>query len=194
MLENYAKYLFFIQGKLNGFFEKQKPYIKCKKGCAKCCKNAVFPYSDIEVKYLMVGYSQLEKSVQDKIMQNIQNTLTLKKEFEGKEFLYDCPFLIDDACSVYNHRGIICRSFGLITNGADGRMKVPFCCFEGYNFSDVVDFETKIVSMEKFKKLNIQQEPLAFNAGYHFLTDDDFARGFGFEFGDKKPLIDWFIV
>ena len=34
MIENYEKYLEFISGKIDGFFEKQKPYIACKEGCS----------------------------------------------------------------------------------------------------------------------------------------------------------------
>lgn len=190
---NYANYLFFIQGKLNGFFEKQKPYIKCEKGCAKCCKNAEFPYSEVEIKYLMIGFSQLSQDVQDKITDNIQKTIDLKRNSTEEEFKYDCPFLIDDVCSVYPHRGLICRAFGLLTNGDDGRMKVPFCCFEGYNYSNVVDYETKTISKEKYDSLNEEQKPVAFNTSYKFLTHEDFARGFEFEFGEKKQLIDWFM-
>ena len=53
MLKNYLNYLRFVNDKLNKFFEKQKPYIFCKKGCGMCCKNAQFPYSKIEMDYLM---------------------------------------------------------------------------------------------------------------------------------------------
>ncbi len=55
MLENYVTYLNFLSGKFTKFFEKQKPFIFCKKGCGKCCKNAEFPYSQIEAEYLMFG-------------------------------------------------------------------------------------------------------------------------------------------
>ena len=51
--ENYEKYLKFVQEKLNKFFEAQSPYISCKKGCAFCCKNAQFPYSELEFNYLV---------------------------------------------------------------------------------------------------------------------------------------------
>lgn len=194
MLENYAKYLFFIQTKLNGFFEKQKPYIFCKKGCSMCCKNATFPYSSIEVQYLMLGFSSLDTATQDLVRNNIQSVIDAKKNYKGNDFKYDCPFLVNDACSVYNHRGIICRSFGLLHNGTDGRMKIPFCCFDGYNYSNVVDLEKSYISLEKFNELDTDKKPLAFNTSYEFLTHSDFERGFNFSFGDKKPLIDFFII
>ncbi len=192
MLENYLVYLKFISEKLNKFFEKQKPYIFCKKGCSMCCKNAQFPYSKIEMDYLMMGLWQLNLETKKLIAQNIKNIRLNMLNFKGETFKYDCPFLINNECSVYEYRGIICRSFGLMNVGTDGKFKVPFCCFDGYNYSNVMEDNGNKISAEKFKKLGIKEEPLAFNISYEFLTDSDFEQGFHFSFGEKKPLIEWF--
>lgn len=194
MVQNYVTYLNFISGKLEKFFEKQKPYIFCKKGCGKCCKNAQFPYTLIEINYLMSGVVKLDKSTQEIIEQNIEKIMQDKAVFEGEKFRYDCPFLIDNVCCVYDYRGLVCRSFGLMQNEENGKVKVPFCCFEGLNYSNVMDDEGKKVSPEKFKKLGVKEEPAAFNISYEFLTDPDFERGFNFKFGERKPLIEWFIA
>ena len=50
-----------------------------------------------------------------------------------------------------------------------------------------------IYEPRKIKKLGVKEIPLAFNTNYQFLTDSDFEKLFDFKFGDKKPLIDWFI-
>ncbi len=193
MLNNYLIYLKFLDEKFAKFFDKQKPYIFCKKGCAKCCKNAQFPYSEIEIFYLMKGAKLLSHEIQENIKQNVENIREQKSKFDGERFLYNCPFLIDDVCSVYNYRGIVCRSFGLMYKVADGKNKVPFCCFQGLNYSNVVEEGTSIVSGEKFENLGLEEEPLAFNISYEFLTDSDFEKGFNFKFGDKKPMIEWFL-
>lgn len=191
MIQNYITYLNFIDEKLKKFFARQKPYIFCKKGCGKCCKNAQFPYSSIETAYLLYGFMQLDKSVQDKVDLNLQKVIEEKRKFTGKKFRYNCPFLVDDVCCVYEYRGLVCRSFGLMTNGINGKIQVPFCCYEGLNYSNVMDDEGKKVSKEKFEKLKVEEEPVAFNVSYEFLTDPDFERGFNFSFGEKKPLIEW---
>lgn len=191
MIENYKVYLKFLDEKLAKFFEKQKPYIFCKKGCGKCCKNAQFPYSQIEVVYLLSGIKNLSDETVEQIMTNIKNVKLAKKEFKGETFSYDCPFLINNECSVYEYRGIVCRSFGLMNYGENRKVRIPFCCFQGYNYSNVMDENTQEVSSKKFKELGIEEEPLAFNTGYKFLTDEDFARGFHFQFGEVKPLIEW---
>ena len=192
MFTNYERYLRFINSKIDKFFERQKPYIFCQKGCAKCCKNAEFPFSLIELKYLLAGFLTLDKETQNIIEANLAKLRKEREEFKGENFRYDCPFLINDVCSVYEYRGVICRSFGLLSTGLDGRVKVPFCCYEGYNYSNVIDMETKMISAEKVKTGNFPEQPLAFNVTYKYLTDPDFEKEFNFQFGDKKPLIDWF--
>lgn len=193
MLQNYIAYLKFIDEKLQKFFERQKPYIRCQKGCGMCCQNAQFPYSKIEMDYLMIGAWQLDLEKKRIVAENVNKIRKQKAEFKGENFKYDCPFLIDNVCSVYEYRGIICRTFGLMTQGNDGRIKVPFCCFKGYNYANVMEDGGNKISAEKFKASGFKEEPVAFNVSYEFLTDPDFEHGFKFEFGEKKPLIDWFL-
>ncbi len=190
-LRNYLVYLNFLNSKLQKFFEAQKPYIFCKKGCGKCCRNAQFPYSEVEIRYLLYGFTQLSPEMQRKVEENIFKVKKQKEEFKGDKFYYDCPFLINDECCVYEYRGIICRAFGLNAVGSDGRFKAPFCAFEGLNYSNVIDIEKGIISSEKYKESKIEVEPLVYNVSYHFLTDEDSEKAFKFEFGEKKQLIDW---
>ena len=195
MFENYEKYLENINNRLDGFFENQKPYIFCKKGCAKCCKNAQFPYSEIEFQYLMSNFLKLSDDLKKEIGKNIFKIKKEKEVFEGEKFLYDCPFLINDECAVYNFRGIICRTFGLITSAKENEnAKVPFCTFQGLNYSNVFDEKKQKLSYEKYKNLGIKQEPLGFNISYDFLTSEKFEKAFNLKFGGKKCLIDWFKI
>ena len=190
--ENYEKYLKFIQEKLNKFFEAQSPYISCKKGCAFCCQNAQFPYSEMEFNYLVFGSLMLDKDIQAKIEANIEGILKNKKEFTGDVFKYDCPFLIDNSCSVYNYRGLVCRAFGLVELGKNNKVKIPFCHEKGLNYANVVDEEKQIISEEKYLALKESKEPLSYNVGYDFMTSEKIENSFKIKFGDKKPLIDWF--
>ena len=48
------------------------------------------------------------------------------------------------------------------------------------------------INTAKYKELGYDQEPLAFNVSHSFLTDEVLARGFGFTFGETKPMLDWF--
>ena len=249
LLADYLLYLAFLTNKLNGFFEKQSPYIFCKKGCSKCCENGEYPFSELEYNFIMIGFSKLAPEVREEILNKVKKIKAEKEKYinaakqlysgklkveSGKleaakqlgsevtkldnskisqtqqtdknlstlqpfnlstktNFTYECPFLINHECSVYEFRGIICRSFGLMTINPDGLSKIPFCAFEGLNYSNVMEPETGIISTEKYKKLgeNIP-EPLAFNVGYKFLTSENIEENFKIHFGDKKALIDWF--
>lgn len=191
-IADYILYIAYLNKKLEKFFENQKPYIFCKKGCSKCCENGEYPFSKLEHEFLMIGFSKLPLDIQQKIMKKISQIKKNKESATG-EFTYECPFLINHECSVYDFRGIICRSFGLMSINPEGKTKIPFCAFENLNYSNVVDKSTKIISSEKYEKLgdNIP-EPLAYNVGYKFLTGENIEKNFHINFGDKKTLIEWF--
>ena len=174
---------------------QQNKYIKCKKGCSICCKSGEFPYSQIEFNYLTQGFLSLEPEKRKQIQTKIKKLIEQKKEYKGKIFEHDCPFLIEEECSVYEYRGIVCRTFGLVNQNPkdeDSKLKVPFCYKFGLNYSNVMDEKQNKITQEKIAKAHTKEEPHGFNIDYHFLTGDDFERGFNFSFGEKKALIDWF--
>ena len=106
--------------------------------------------------------------------------------------MHQCPFLIDKVCVLYDYRGIICRSFGLLVNLENKKPQIPFCSSLGLNYSNVYDSEKKIISNDMWKKTGIETEPKLYNVSYNFLTNDSFADAYNFKFGEKRPLIDWF--
>ncbi len=192
-LKNYAIYLKFIQHELDNLFEKQKEYLCCEKGCGKCCKYGQFHYSEIEFLYLLTGFMQLDEEIQTIIESRIIKILEEKKNFKGNlPFKYDCPFLIDEACSVYDYRGVICRSFGLMIQDPTGKINVPFCAYEGLSYSKVLNTKTNEISEEKVKQGSYKERPLGFNVGYNNLTGREYSNKFNVVFEHKKPLIEWY--
>lgn len=123
MLNNYINYLEVLRHKLNGFFKQQKPYIFCKKGCAKCCQNGEYPFSQIEFELLRVGFMNLPPEIQQKIVENISVIKAHKANNNAKVFTYECPFLINNECSLYPYRGIISRTFGLYPGRRAGGLR-----------------------------------------------------------------------
>ena len=55
-IENYEKFLEVVDDDLRKIFDYQKEYLACKEGCAHCCKRGDFPMSELEFKYLMLGF------------------------------------------------------------------------------------------------------------------------------------------
>ena len=200
MLNNYLFYLEYITNKIQKYFIEQKDYICCSKGCSKCCHNAQFPYTEIEFKLIYEGFKALEPSVKKQVIKKIDTIISdmskhLAKKID-KPFRYICPFLINNKCSVYYYRGLICRTFGLMTFIPDSPQTplLPFYAYEGLNYSKVLDKENNNISDIKFAELGIKEEPKAYNIDYSTLTNNEIAEGFGFKFGEVKPLIEWFIT
>ena len=193
MLDKYLDFLEYLMGSLNKYFSAQAPYIECKMGCAKCCSNGDYPFSEIEVELLKIGFNSLDEEKKSVILNNIKRIKEEKKNSDKTPFTYKCPFLIDNVCSVYEYRGIICRTFGLIYLKEGSKMQIPFCAYEGLNYSKVLDKEKDMLMAEKMKELGIEVEPKAYNIHYDFLTDDKVSHAFQFEYGEKGSLIDLLI-
>ena len=193
MIANYELFLYYLSKKLNSHFEEQKPYLACQKGCSMCCKNAEFPYSKLEALYLKLGYVKLDTEIRSIVTKNILKIKKDRNEFTGDKFLYDCPFLINNECCVYNYRGIVCRVFGLITVRDEDNVNVPFCHEYGLNYSNVIDSKNNKISNEKWLNTEIKIEPHAFtDISYDFLTGKEIEEKFNINFEEKRPLIDWF--
>jgi len=203
-LASYKAYLNLIQERmLNKYFEEQKPYIFCKAGCSHCCEKGQYPVTKIELAYLLLGFSRLQDEQKLEIIEKIKNLKQEKLNFEienpdSKEgFMYECPFLKEHKCSVYEFRAVICRTHGLMffiedTKDKEPKNKIPFCVHLGLNYSNIYDEETKTLSDEKMKALGIEQEPLAYNLSLKTLFNNDITKNLDFEFGEVKALIDWF--
>ncbi len=191
-IRKYQIYLQYLEKKLGEYFEEQSPYIFCKAGCSSCCEKGEYPFTELEFAYLMIGVQTLDKFTQHKIEQNM---IRIRKEFNentDKKFLHACPFLVDKKCSLYNFRGIICRAHGLAFFSQNKNILVPACVDEGLNYSNVYDFETGKISSEKYKQTGIEQEPLAHNVGVYYLTNNEITKSIGLDFGEIKPMFEFF--
>ena len=140
----------------------------------------------------MFGYNKLEPGTKKIIRDKILNVIEEKITFDGEKFLYECPFLIDNACALYQYRGILCRTFGLMWwEENNSKINIPFCAFEGLNYSNVLDENTKTLSAAKFLNSGFEQEPIAHNVCYKFLTDKQHEMKYNINFGEVRQLIDW---
>ena len=190
----YKRYLNTIDEVLKRYFEDQKEYIFCKKGCSHCCEIGTYPYTDLEFKYLLLGFFRIPMKEQQKVIKRIQD---LKKEYQEcedkKKFEHRCPFLDDDGvCTVYEYRGMICRTFGLITMLDDGGCVIPFCQELGLNYSNVYDPINKRIDMEKVKKLGFKNIPHPRKTSLKTIMSPEMFEGESpIDFGERKALIEW---
>lgn len=193
--KRYEEYLGVLSERLERFFRSQEPYISCKAGCSYCCEIGSFPFSKLEYEYLKIGFDALDEGLKNEIIEKVRK-IRHDKVLAGNDcnYLYECPFLIDKKCCVYENRGIICRTFGLPYYDETGRIKMPACINVGLNYSEVYDKEAKMISSELFEQKGYEVEPVAFNLDLDFLINSEEAKSFGLGFGEQKALVDWFEV
>ena len=107
--------------------------MQCRKGCSSCCSQ-LFSISAIEAAYISSAVKQLEPGPREEMREKartylqeltgveIDATLTIEQHSEvvkpalealiGRYYI-PCPALKDDACTIYDHRPIIARKFGI---------------------------------------------------------------------------------
>lgn len=192
-LKLYKQYLNTIQSFLDKYFDDQKEYICCQKGCAHCCKKGSYPYSQIEFDYLMIGFFKMDLKEQQGVIKRIQK---LKEEYatvEDKEkFMHRCPFLNEeDVCTVYDYRGLICRTFGLLKPDKNNEIIMPFCQSLGLNYSQVYNREKKMLDEDLVKKHGFKNTPKAYQLSFKTLMDKDLFQDVEINFGEIKSLIEW---
>ena len=146
---------------LKKYFEQQKKYVCCQRGCADCCKKGDYPLSEKELYFLMEGYSKLSTGTK-KIVQANLNCFT-----KGGQ----CPFLINNECSVYQYRPIVCRVHGLAYL-VENTVILPHCANEGKNFS------------KEYKNDEVLVEPIKENLEQLYIAEK-------YNLGETRNIFDW---
>ncbi|MCP3875541.1 MAG: YkgJ family cysteine cluster protein [Desulfobacteraceae bacterium] len=123
VLNNYYTLLDRVDVHIKNLEKRYTDKITCKKGCDACCKFlTVFP---VEAFAISVAFIKLKKSIQKKIEKKIKN--------QGV-----CPLLIDQACTLYSARPVICRTHGYpIYMKKEGETFIDFC---PENFKGITSF------------------------------------------------------
>lgn len=189
LMKRYKIFLHTLNGELERMFKNQAEFIMCKEGCSYCCERGEYPFSKLEIDYLLEGYKKLDDGTKYQILEKIARTNELKAHSSETPFMYDCPFLINKRCSVYENRGIICRTFGLLCEHDDGRLTMPFCQEKGLNYSNVYDNEIGQITSEKVDKCNT--EPQAYRISRDNIQNLSVAKNLNIEWGESKTLIDY---
>ncbi|MGE0201681.1 MAG: YkgJ family cysteine cluster protein [Candidatus Melainabacteria bacterium] len=81
-------------------WELYKGQMACKKGCSACCRGD-FNITVLEGWTLKAAVDTLPEATRTRIAENLKNLSPER-----------CPLLLDDACSVYAERPVLCRVFG----------------------------------------------------------------------------------
>lgn len=164
LLENYTALVRRVDDHIQRVEVQYKDNIVCRKGCDSCCRFlTLFP---VEAFTVSIAFSRLPEILKEKIVQ--------KAEASSDR----CPLLIDNACTIYPSRPIICRTHGFpILVERDGEPAVDFC---PENFKGIATFPGQmLLSVEQ-----LNQTLFAVNG--HFVESIDPDR----ELPERIPVSD----
>jgi len=157
-LANYHSLLRRIEqhcGKITETFAEE---ITCRAGCSACCRHlTLFP----------VEAANLVKAV-DGLPAEIRSLLAGRVQWRESG---SCPLLLDDRCTVYSARPVICRTHGLpLLTEFEGNRTVD-CCPE--NFATVTSLPgSAVINLETLNRALV-----AVNALFIAQTDDERFQG-----------------
>lgn len=126
-LEEYKALRDEIDARCGDLWKQHNSNMKCASGCSSCCQ--AFKILPIEHEYIQEKIKDLDFEINENIKKG------------------ECKYLVDNKCSIYDHRPIICRTHGfplVRLNEELEEYEVSFCHL---NF--------KGVSLEKFNSNNV---------------------------------------
>lgn len=99
-------------------------HLVCRAGCSGCCHHHLSVFA-VEAATVREAVEALPESLRARLQQQAREVLEL--ETRGERVA--CPMLINDRCSIYESRPLICRTQGLplLIKAEDGEADVDFC-------------------------------------------------------------------
>jgi Fe-S-cluster containining protein len=93
-------------------------------GCAGCCHHHLSVFA-VEAEKARAAIETLPAPIRARVEEQAREAI--KREAQGEQVA--CPLLVDDRCSIYESRPLICRTQGLplLMEAEDGGLEVDFC-------------------------------------------------------------------
>lgn len=118
-LANYLSLLSRVDQLCEQINEKFAEQIVCRAGCSACCRHlSLFP---VEAANLVKAVENLPDEIRERLAGRIQWPES-----------GSCPLLLDDCCSVYADRPVICRTHGLPLLAEVEGLRTVDCCPENF--------------------------------------------------------------
>jgi Fe-S-cluster containining protein len=155
--------------------------MQCRRGCSSCCSQ-LFTISTIEAAYISRAVKQLEPEAREEMSKmaraylvelmgtEVDEAQTIEEhsravsavvgEDVGRRHI-PCPALKDDACSIYTHRPIIARKYGIpLWNPKNPR--VLQACELNFKAGEVIEVEGLVEP-----QMELELRWLTFKSGVH---------------------------
>lgn len=130
MIEPYRQLIESVDSMTARLSSRYAEHLVCRSGCSGCCHHHLSVFA-VEAATVGAAIEALPEPL--RVQLNEQARKTLELEARGESAI--CPMLVDDRCSVYESRPMICRTQGLplLIEAEDGEAEVDFCPL---NFTD----------------------------------------------------------
>lgn len=99
-------------------------HLVCRSGCSGCCHHHLSVFA-VEAAAVREAVDALPESHRQRLEQQAGEVL----DREARDEPTVCPMLVEDLCSIYAARPLICRTQGLplLLEAEDGEAEVDFC-------------------------------------------------------------------
>ena len=91
--------------------EEAKAFSQCRAGCSRCCYVDLSVFG-VEAKNIEDWFSSLSLEKKSELRQLWLKPQTQTKSFSGED-VTSCAFLVDEKCTIYEARPLICRTQGM---------------------------------------------------------------------------------
>lgn len=124
MTDAYQKFIAQVDKLLVRLTARYASHLTCRAGCSGCCHHHLSVFS-VEAAHVRRAVAALPAETRARVAQ--QARLVNAREAAGAAVA--CPLLVDDRCSIYEARPLICRTQGLplLIAAEDGAQEVDFC-------------------------------------------------------------------
>src|SRR5215467_1438567 len=133
-----------LTAKLQARYSK---HLVCRAGCSGCCRHHLSVFA-VEAEEARAAIESLPPPIRVRVEEQAREVIN--REAQGERVA--CPLLVDDRCSIYQSRPLICRTQGLplLMESEDGEPEVDFCPLNFTEIGAVDDLdEDHLVPLDK---------------------------------------------
>jgi len=140
VISEYSEHISAVDREFRREAEMFKDRMRCGRGCSMCCSQ-MFSISTIEAAYISRAVKSMPEAERERLQAASSEYLararvmTGNDDSSGKEqsivprpgLRLQCPALLNDACSIYDVRPIICRKWGIPIFNPSKPLEVQAC-------------------------------------------------------------------
>jgi Fe-S-cluster containining protein len=121
---SYKKFIEQVDTSVARLRARYAKHLTCRAGCSGCCQHHLSVFA-VEAEEARAAIDAMPPELRGRVEEQARDVI----EREARGLPVTCPLLIDDRCSIYPSRPLICRTQGLplLMEAENGEQEVDFC-------------------------------------------------------------------